>query len=168
MLRITLDTTLEIIGLIISCVTPLLVFIFGVAINKKIENSKLSALKEKEWQVKWAETFLKHATDFNDNISLVISNFYYLQMQSDKNKKDEILNDIEIIKFKVSVIDWNIRNYTQFAENGNDVIKIQSTLISQIDDIFKGFKGDLEVVRNYQSNYNKAVRKAHNSILNSK
>ena len=64
--------TLERWNLIISLLTPLLVIVVGLIVSSKLEKNKLDILKEKEWQVKWAELFFKQATDFNDHITNVI------------------------------------------------------------------------------------------------
>lgn len=161
--------TFEILKLIASFLTPLLVVIFGLIISKKLEKSKLTVLKEKEWQVKWAEMFLKHATEFNDNISLVICSMFCLQTEKDQKKIDELISKISISNSKLQETDWNIRNYAQFSElYGNNVIQTQKELMSMVSRLLADKQGNLEEIRKHQFSYNSAVRKAHNDILNSK
>lgn len=161
--------TIEVIKLIISLITPLLVLIIGLIVSKKIEKTKINVLKEKEWQVKWAEMFLKQATDFNDNITIVICSLFNLQSETEQKIIDELIKKISASNNRISEIDWNIRNYAQFAQQyKSDVILSQQELIISIRGLISEGKGDLEKVRVQQFNYNDAVRKAHNAILNMK
>ena len=157
---------IEIIKIIISLSTPILVAIIGCEISKKIENYRLNALKEKEWQVKWAELFFKHATDFNDNISIVISLLFHLQNKIENSEIDEDLSKIQVCQIKLSEIDWNIRNYAQFSEqHGKKVTEIQEKLLEDIKKFLSCEKKNLEEFRKEQFEYNTAVRLAHNEIL---
>jgi uncharacterized coiled-coil DUF342 family protein len=166
--------TIEILKLGISLLTPILVLIIGLVVSKKIEKNKLDVLKEKEWQVKWAEMFLKQATDFNDNITIVICSLFNLQSETDQNKIDQ--NKIDELKKKISAsntrlseIDWNIQNYAQFSKNyGNEVISTQQQLMDSIRQLISNRQGSLEEVRKQQFNYNNAVRNAHSEILKMK
>lgn len=54
-----LKMAFEIVKLCISFLTPILVLVAGLLISRKLEKNKLEILKEKEWQVKWAELFFK-------------------------------------------------------------------------------------------------------------
>ncbi|MET0394144.1 MAG: hypothetical protein ABW019_13420 [Chitinophagaceae bacterium] len=86
--------------------------------------------------------FLKHAAEFNDNIS--------------------------ISSARLAEIDWNSQNYTQFSKNnGDEVIVLKRGYV--IDQHFalrktrRPGRNKKETVCLYS-----AVRKAHNDILNSK
>ncbi len=160
---------MEILKLCISLLTPILVLIIGILISKKLEKNKLEVLKEKEWQVKWAEMFLKQATDFNDNVTIVICSLFYLQNETDQNKIDELINKISVSNNRLSEIDWNIQNYTQFSNTyGQKVISTQQKLMSSIRCFISTKKGNLEEVRKQQFYYNNAVRRAHSEILRMK
>jgi len=161
--------TIEIIKLVVSLLTPLLILVIGVVITKKIEKNKLSVLKEKEWQVKWAEIFLKQATDFNNNISLVICSLFRLQTESNQTKIDEIIKIISNCNILMSEIDWNIRNYAQFSKKyGIIVVEKQQKLMESIQTLISERKGNLEEIRKQQFEYNDSVKKAHSDILNMK
>jgi VIT1/CCC1 family predicted Fe2+/Mn2+ transporter len=158
----------EILKVIIPFINTILVIVLGLFISKKIEMAKLSALKEKEWQVKWADIFLKHATDFNDNISVVIYSLFSMQKAQDNKKKEELLSKIYLGTSRLSELDWNIRNYTQFSKYGKDVLNEQEHLMKLIENLISKKEGSLEEVREKQFIYNSAVRKVHGDILNSK
>ena len=149
--------------------TPILVLVAGLLISRKIEKNKLEVLKEKEWQVKWAELFFKQATDFNDGITNIITMLYLLQPEKDQKESDEMIKKMKTSMNRTSETCWNIRNYAQFSKNyQNEVIKTQQVLMDSIRNMISEKKGDLEKVRKQQFEYNDAVRKAHSEILKMK
>ncbi len=159
-------TLLEIIKLIISLLTPLVVLIVGLLITKKIEKNKIEILKEKEWQVRWAELFLQQATDFNNNITIVVCSLFILQSEKDPNKINEINKKILNSSHYISEINWNIQNYVQFSlVHKENVIKTQQKLMELIRQFISMKQGDFEDIRKVQFEYNDAVKKAHNEIL---
>ena len=166
---------IEILKLIASFLTPVIILFLGLLINKNIERSKIALLQEKEWQVRWAETFLIRAIKFDENISVVVTSLSQLQQETqNQNKDDAKQNEKELLKTinqsiaNIQYLDWDIQNFAQFAEDGKDVISKQNHLIGGIKNIITEKKGDLEKIRQIQFEYNKAVRKAHNQILKAK
>ena len=160
---------LEILKLCISLLTPILVLIAGLLISRKLEKNKLEVLKEKEWQVKWAELFFKQATDFNDSITDIITLLYLLQTEKNQQISEEMIKKIKTNMNRTSKIDWNIRNYAQFSKTyQGEVVKTQQILMDSISLLISERKGCLETVRKQQFEYNNAVRKAHSEILKMK
>lgn len=159
--------TIEILKLIISLVTPIIIIVFGLIINKKIERSKIGILKEKEWQVRWAELFLNHAIEFNKSISSIICSLFRLQdATKDSEIEKQIINQLRENLIIIQNIDWDIQNFAQFAvESNKEIIEKQKKLFDKIKELIKNKKGNLEEVRQIQFEYNQAVRKAHNEIL---
>lgn len=161
------EMTIEILKLIISLVTPIIIIVFGLIINKKIERSKIGILKEKEWQVRWAELFLNHAIEFNKSISSIICSLFRLQdATKDSEIEKQIINQLRENLIIIQNIDWDIQNFAQFAfESNKEIIEKQKKLFDKIKELIKNKKGNLEEVRQIQFEYNQAVRKAHNEIL---
>ncbi|OFX36001.1 MAG: hypothetical protein A2X08_08075 [Bacteroidetes bacterium GWA2_32_17] len=166
--------TIEILKLIASCLTPIIILILGILINKSIERNKKFLLQEKEWQVRWAETFLIRAIKFDENVSVIVTSLSQLEQNmknknksETKQKEDELLKTINASIANLQYLDWDIQNFAQFAEkNFKDLIGKQKELLDAIKNIFDNKQGDLEKVRIIQFDYNKIVRKAHNEILN--
>ena len=171
------NTTLlmEILKLVASFLTPVFILVLGLRINKSIERNKMTLLKEKEWQVRWAETFLIGALRVNENISIIVTSLSQLQQnlqkenkQEAKQKEDELLKIINGSIANIQYLNWDNQNFLQFAEKSREtVMEKQKKLLDAIKNIFEKKEGDLEQVRKFQFEYNKAVRKAHNEILNS-
>lgn len=156
--------------LIASVLTPLIVLILGLVISKKLEKAKLAVLKEKEWQVKWADMFLTLAIEFNNTASFMITSFHYLPTYQDAKKIEEINTELKVKLFRLSEINWNIKNYTQFShESGYKVIAAQENLLSLFGETFSGKheKMDSEQFGKLQIEYNSAVRDVHRELLNS-
>jgi hypothetical protein len=166
--------TIEILKLIISFLTPIIILILGLLINKSIERNKKTLLQEKEWQVRWAETFLIRAIKLEENISVIVTNLSQLQdnMQnksevSAKKKEEDLLKSINESIANIQYLGWDIQNFAQFAAKySKDLINKQYELMNAVRDIFENKQGDLEKIRTIQFDYNKLVRKAHSEILN--
>lgn len=113
--------------------------------------------------------FLKQATDFNDNITIVICSLFNLQSETDQHKIYEIIKKISASNNRISEIDWNIRNYAQFSNTyKQEVISTQQKLMASIRQLISTSQGSLEEVRKQQFEYNNAVRNAHSEILKMK
>jgi len=170
-----IEMIIEIIKIVVSFLTPLLVLIFGLLISKQLEKRKSDVLKEKEWQTKWAELFLEQANEFND----LTTNIVYLMNRLSHNEK----RDIELIedlnkqlnesRHKFQYVDWHMENFVQFAVKNKDNFLIkQKELFSAIDKLLKGkkenFYTNVNDVKTRQFEYNKLVRDTHNELLTHK
>lgn len=165
--------TIETWQVIASFLTPLIVLIFGFLINRTLERSKVAYLQEKEWQVRWAETFLIRAIKFEENISVVVTSLSQLQQRAENPgrsgpSEDELLKIITQSVANIQYLDWDIQNFAQFANAGGDVISKGKQLMDALRDILDNKQGDLERIRILQFDYNKAVRTAHSQILKAK
>ncbi|MCF6211588.1 MAG: hypothetical protein L3J88_08740 [Gammaproteobacteria bacterium] len=168
-----LSMTLEAWQVVASFLTPLIVLVFGFLINRTLEKSKVAYLQEKEWQVRWAETFLIRAIKFEENISVVVTSLSQLQQNAQNRSKsgsseDELLKTINQSIANIQYLDWDIQNFAQFADDGEGVIHRGKQLMDAIRNIFDKKQGDLESIRQMQFEYNKAVRTAHSQILKAK
>jgi len=166
--------TLEVLKLIIALLTPIMVLFLGLRINKSIERSKKSLLQEKEWQVRWAESFLIRAIKFEENISTIVTCLFRLEDNqqhqgkvNEKTSRDELIKTINDSIANIQHLDWDIQNFAQFATtNCGGLLEKQRELAHAVRDLFANKQGDLEKIRAIQFDYNKLVRDAHNEILN--
>ncbi len=154
---------IETYKLLVSLLTPLAVLFLGIYIAKKVESIKLNALKEKEWQVKWSDMFLKDAIEFNETISNFVAYLDSLVRFGDKHIDKEKVN--EFAK-QLCRLEWNIQNYSQFSKKfGSKISENQKILISLLTNLVNNKQGDLEKIRKVQIEYNEFVIQAHNDIL---
>ena len=159
---------IEIIKIIASFLTPVTILIFGILINRKLEKNKIDFIKEKEWQIHWSKRFIDTAYELNTNITLFICALFDLQKASEKEQSD--INEM-ISKYHkaITVNEWEIRNYVQFAENNKEeVFDTLHEILTGLTEILNNRQGNIEPIRQKQFDFNKAVRKAHAGILNIK
>lgn len=169
------SNTIEIIKLISTFLTPLVVLILGLSINRTLEKNKKTIAQEKEWQVRWSDTFLTRAIKTQDCISeicVAINQLQpYLKSQENSNKTNL---DLYVKKINDSIAHlefccWDVMSFTRFAKNnGKEVNEIQDNILNELNSIIKRGNGNLQTVREFQYEYNSAIRKAHYEILNSK
>ena len=142
--------------------------IFGILINRKLEKNKIDFLKEKDWQIHWSKRFIDTAYELNTNISLFICALFDLQKATEKELRD-INNMISKYHKEITINEWEIRNYVQFAEkNRKEVIDTLHEILTGLTEILDKRQGNIEPIRQKQYDFNKAARKAHAEILNIK
>lgn len=138
-------------------------------INLKIEKQKNNILKEKEWQVIWADNFLKKGIKFNDLLSSSLVKFtlghQLRENENGKKLKDKSLLDI----FELSELEWDIKNYILFIGNNNRkkrLSEMQAELIKFLFDLHtKSGLVNLEEFRKKQFDYSKLIREIHSELL---
>ena len=163
---------IEILELIASLVTPVIILIFGVFINKNLEKSKVTLSKENNWQVWWATKFLEVCHSYSNSVTEIITGLFQLKQIEEEKKSnwkiesEEKLNIIRKNMREIQRLDWEIQNYIQFAiKMGEEVSRNQKELYNLIGELINKRQGDLETIRNRQFQFNKSVREAHAEIL---
>lgn len=151
--------------------TLILAWWYANKINKKVEKQKNNILKEKEWQVVWADNFLKKAIEFNDFLSSSLSNFstaYEIQNQMPNDAK-ELFDKSRLNLYKLRELEWDLRNYTLFVSDNQKKInlnEIQSELMTFLIGLHTTTgEVNLEDFRKNQFEYSKLVREIHSELL---
>jgi hypothetical protein len=161
--------TIEITKIAISAITPIAVVIIGLNVAKQLERNKLSALKEKEWQVRWSELFLKDGIEFSINCSKIVYSIAIFSKTEDKIRAQELNDEIHACYLRLLELDWNIQNFAQFSNKYKDeLISKQQHLMNKLREYIENNSGNFEEARILQFEYNKALRNAHGDILNSR
>lgn len=166
------EMTIEILKLVASFLTPLIILILGVFINRKLESAKAVLSREKDWRTWWAEKFLSVCHDYNQSVTDIVTGLFQLKQINDEklpgweSESEEKLSHIVQSMRKLQYLDWEIQNYIQFAnESGKDVIQKGKKLYSLIGSLTSKRQGNLEMIRKVQFEFNDAVRHAHAEIL---
>ncbi|MDK9708534.1 MAG: hypothetical protein OEL83_15940 [Desulforhopalus sp.] len=77
---------MEILKLVASFLTPLIILILGIVINRRLETTKALLLREKEWQNWWAEKFLAACHGYNESVTDIVTGLLQLkQIEDEKN-----------------------------------------------------------------------------------
>ena len=92
----TENELMEYLKIGVSILTPLTIILFGIIINRRLEKNKIELLKEKEWQIIWANRFIETANELNDNKSYFITNLF--DLQGVKEGTDEYVEKVNLQK----------------------------------------------------------------------
>jgi hypothetical protein len=166
------NTLIEIIKLISSIATPIIVLIFGILITQKIEYIKNEASKKKEWQTKWSENFFHIFQDFN----LLVEDFLcslFLLSELIKNKEtnssevDQLIGQITRIKDQFLRKNYAIRTQLCFSpQNSSEMIHLLDNLYDQISKVLKSKMGNIYEIQNTLAALNLQAKIVHSEILN--
>ena len=155
--------TIEILKLVASFLTPLIILILGVFINRKFESAKAVLSREKDWRTWWAEKFLSVCHDYNQSVTDIVTGlFQFKQIEDEKlpgwesESKEKLKHIVQSMR-KLQYLDWEIQNYIQFAnESGGTVMEKEKELFSLISSLTSERQGNLENIRKAQFEFNDA------------
>lgn len=161
-----------IIANVASFCTFITAIYYAKKFNEKAIRRENDILKEKEWQVVWADNFLKKAIEFNDSLSSSLVKFTLANMlREDKHKeKAEKLRQISQQEiFRLRELEWDIQNYTTFIEDmekKKNLKNIQNRLIDFLNEL-QNSEGvvNLEDFRKEQFYYSILIRDIHSDLL---
>lgn len=163
---------METLQVISSFLTPLILLIFGIMLNRRLEQNKIEMEKKKDWQSWWAGKFLEVAHEYNSAVSRFVTGLSKVaQLQNEQHPGWEDSANAELARLneiihRLQYLDWEIQNYTQFArKTGPEVTGTQRTLFNLLSSLAANLKGDLEEIRAAQFKFNQALRQAHEEIL---
>ncbi|NID13524.1 hypothetical protein [Fibrivirga algicola] len=94
-----------------------LALFYARKINENVEKRKNDILKEKEWQVIWADNFLKKAIEFNDTLSSSLVKFAIAHKLDDQKESLDLVSKSRHDLYKLSELEWNLKNYTLFTSD---------------------------------------------------
>jgi hypothetical protein len=160
---------LTIIQAVAALATPLVVLFFGLQINRRLEQSKLTLSKEKEWQTKWADSFFSSASEFNQAVEDSIMLLYEIGQQPQNDPRGVIKEKEKLLwaaSEKIQRTEWSLKTHVQFAEKNRDAVLLNaSKVMGQCAQLFKEKKGSLEEIREALFNFNAASKAAHRELL---
>ncbi|SEO30695.1 hypothetical protein SAMN05216404_1178 [Nitrosospira multiformis] len=158
--------------MVVSGLTPLVILILGILINRTLERNKVALSKEQEWQNWWAKKLLGISHDFNVAVSECLANIFALgQIAHEKlpgweveheQKEISLRDKIRLIQF----LDWEMQNYLQFAPTkGKEVKAKQEELIRLVASLLRTRQSNFEEIKSVQFEFNELLRLAHAEIL---
>lgn len=158
--------------LISSIVTPIIILLLGLKLNKTLEANKTSLAKEKEWRTEWAKRFYSSAIEFNTSVDDCILTFFIISQLSDEKlpgwekRIEDKQNSIHAIFERLQRAEWILKTTAEFAPKSKDEVLLQSNKVwSSLSELFKRKQGDAEVIRQHLFDFNKAAMIAHREIL---
>lgn len=164
------DDVLKIFDLLIKLITPLVILILGLQINRELEKNRTFLAKEKDWQNWWAEKMLNIACIYNNTVSIIVCDMFALGQPGHDEKFTELTRqEINGNIIKLQYCDWEIQNYLDFApKNGKNLDEKRRLLFALLKDLIANGGGDLEKIRTAQYLFNQELSLVHREILNIK
>lgn len=163
---------LQIMQAVGSLATPLIVLVIGLLINRRLERSKLSLSKEKEWESRWAESFLSRASAFNDAAEDCVILLFQVGELSRTNdgalspRMDEKVKLVWDARDRLQRAEWSLKIHLQLTpDRGKSVLAISSEVYSKISELLKNKRGELDPISEALGRFNIAVRQAHRELL---
>ena len=157
----------DILQFVSSLFIPFTMLLISSKITKTIERKKLDALKEKEWQVKWADMFLELAIEFNEHVSSAISNIFFIKQKLDKHEStDDDFKKLGTTLKRISELNWHLKSYTHFSKiHGSEINNTQEKIVDKMQEFIDTKKINTEEVKDLQIENNTITKKVHAEIL---
>jgi hypothetical protein len=164
-----MDNLLPVIQTVAAFATPFVALVLGWQINRRLEQSKLSLSKEKEWQTKWAESFFLSASGFNQAVEDSVHLVFEISQQT-KDDPRGVTRDKEKLIWdaseRIQRTEWSLTTHVQFAPRSREaVLTAAQKVIELCAQLFKEKKGSLEEIRAALFAFNAASRAAHRELL---
>lgn len=108
--------------LISSIVTPIIILLLGLKLNKTLEANKTSLAKDKEWRTEWAKRFYSAAIEFNsavDDSIITLFEIARLSAKTDsesKKKLNDKINNTTAIFERLQRAEWILKTTADLVE----------------------------------------------------
>jgi len=146
------ELTIKIIQLVISASIPVIIFILGVSLTRKIENAKVETQKKHYWDNRLADTFFDKFKIYTENVAGLIAKLELIRIlikngtQNDDNGKLLHAQLVEIVNLTFTqAIELEIYANNLF-EKENDVVKTLKSLNNMIADLMNTKQGNVTTI----------------------
>ena len=163
---------IEIIQLVISALTPMVVLILGIKINNSIEKNKSQILKEKNFDELWAMKLVTIADEYNttvENFVAIISKLRDIQQKKPKgwkNEENEILKKLSRNNQSIQKLNWKISLFTEFCKKeAINVINAEKELNDTMAELLENGKINFDSIKEKLFKFNSTIKLAHAELL---
>lgn len=162
---------MEIIKILASILTPIIVLIFGIIINRRIETIRISLAKEKEWKSKWSDTFYQTFRELNALVEETLCTLFDLSELNKANlgasaEADEKANQLKEIISRIARIEFSLRTQLGCAPQNSEKMR---AAINKLFDLIKTAiskkRGNIDEIHLALIDLNKKAMIAHSEIL---
>jgi hypothetical protein len=158
---------IEIIKIIISFLTPFLVFIFGIIFLRKTEKIKQEIVRRSNFAAKWSEEFFTVYKQFISDIEDIMS--CLTQVQSEKNEVRIQFYEKKLHEAALSTIKSELHISTMLSSfpeiKSESFKKHMDSIIEALSEILKTKKGNLDPIKSDLSYFSKEARGIHSNLL---
>jgi len=158
---------IEIAKIIISFLTPFLVFIFGIIFLRKTEKIKQEISRHSNFAAKWSEEFFSVYKQFISDVEDIMSCLMQVQNEEDKNRVqffEKKLHESALSTMKSELHISTMLNSFPEIESEN-FKKHMSNIINALSEMLKTKKGNFEPIKNDLSYFSKEARNIHSQLM---
>ena len=177
---------ITIIQTISSALVPILLFLFGLLLLRKIEVIKASVLKQKEWQTRWADSFFQLCQALVADAEGILNTWFEvgeaLQRESHEleHHRKRISESFDILQ-KMKRIELRLRTHLLYCpKSAAEVRETASALLQAFHDTGRLWcsrtpeepekveitgQWNVESMQEYIIQFHEAARKAHREML---
>jgi hypothetical protein len=163
---------MEILKLIASISTPIIVLIFGIIISRKIEDIKNESSIKRDWQIRWSESFYQTFQKFNTTVEELLVSLHKISELSKSGKGnnspeiDNIINRMHVLTDDIQRNEFSLRTQLCYApKSKNDILTLINNLFSILRVTLDTKKGNLDEIHQILSEINNKAKIAHKEIL---
>ena len=166
------ETTIDIIKIISSILTPIFILIIGMMINKTIEKNKSIISKEKNFDEHWAMKLINISDEYNKSVTEFVANINRLHEIQKKqfigweNERKDIEKNLGKTMQNIQKLNWQLSIFTQFCEKETEnVLNKEEKLIQSMETVLKEEKINFDLIKENLCQFNLSVKLAHAELL---
>jgi len=159
---------LEIVKLLSSFATPIVVVVLGVFVLRRIESVKAEVARQSDFHKKWAEQFFGSCQDFLCALEyeLAILTMLVGLVKPNDDFGTDLQKEIPRLHLKLSELELRIRRCVVFApKTGPQVAREASICIKLVGKLIALKQGNVDEIINRMNMFNLSVRRAHAEML---
>lgn len=161
---------LEELKLVASIATPLTIAIIGILLNRTIQKQNAITQRQSSWLTKWADDFLKTASEFNESATSFIMHYYSIHVKATNNFSEEEMklssNEILPLELALERVRWEISKFAGFAPlNGKRLEEASEALLQETLSWMRNRGGNVQEFRQKQLTFNTNARNVHAELF---
>lgn len=159
---------LEVLKLLASNPTPIVIAFIGLLINRSIQRQNATAQRQSSWLTKWADDFQKDALGFDNSATSFI--MAYHKTCDSLPGADEVTKQLHpesaLIFQEIQRWNWEMQKYAAIAiKNGKGLHEASEALSEEVRSWSKNMGGNPQEFLRKQVSFNTNARKVHAELL---
>jgi hypothetical protein len=159
---------MEIVKLIASVTTPIVLAILGILLLRHVETIKAQVAKRSDFKKRWADGFFETCQGLMLAVERCVALLNSLQSSSDPNGEfgKRCQKEFTDLFPHISELEFRIRRYvTLTPNNGDGVSKKAKAMVDYLGEIVRQRHGSIDTLFSKISDFNHAAISAHGEIL---
>lgn len=168
------NASLEVVKLLSSFATPIVVAVFGILVLRRIEGVKAAVARQSDFQSKWADQFFESCQDFLRAVERELAALTSLcklpVLEQHDGLGQELQKEISRLHPKIMELELRIRRCVVFAPvAGREVTSAANACIELVSILVNSLKadkqGNVDGIIEQMNVFNTSARRAHAEML---